>query len=138
MFSLFQTEGYGSKTALISANEYICINQNHTAKVDLELLQKCEIMADCPLRSEFGAYTNILHVRDPTDQNQKYIYRLSRNKKVSVLMRLDIKENVWEQLGETNHDKDMNGYVNLLAMFSGRVIAILGDRMPKFYDTVKR
>jgi hypothetical protein len=59
-------------------------------------------------------------------------------KKASVLLRLDIKEDAWEQLAETTHDKDMNGYVNMLAMFSGRVIAILGDRMPKFYDTVQK
>ena len=43
-FSLFKTEGYGSKTARISDSQFVCIAQNHTAILDVNKALSMELL----------------------------------------------------------------------------------------------
>ena len=99
-FSLFKTEGYGVKMARINAHRIIIMAQNHAALLDFRRLQKIELLADCPLRSDSAAYTNIVYMLEPSTGKQ-CIYRTNVHKKRLVILRYDIEEDEWSQVAES-------------------------------------
>ena len=99
-FSLFKTEGYGVKMARINSYRIIIMAQNHVALLDFRRLHKMELLADCPLRSDSAAYTNIVHMLEPSTGKQ-CIYRTNVHKKRLVILRYDIEENEWSQVAES-------------------------------------
>ena len=91
-----------------------------------------ELLEDCPLLNDAG-YTNIVFVPHQNPKKQGYVYRVAKLKTKLFLLRLNIDENEWEKLGETALPR--NFYLNLIPLFSGRFIAILGDIKPYLFDT---
>lgn len=102
-----------------------------------------ELLKECPLVSD-SAYTNIVYVAEEQQQTRKvdrkivknYIYRVGKVKQNLVLVRYDIDKDEWERLGEVK--VKLNALLTLVPIFSGRLLAILGDLTPYLYDTVHK